>query len=139
MDGFRLFAGLPLLVLVAVAAAAGLGAVCRTAVDRGVVARVGLTSLPWATLAVNVLGSLLLGLALGWSTAAATESADTLERIIGTGFAGGLTTFSTFSFESFVMLREGRPRHATIYAALTIILGLAAVTVGIAAGSRLSG
>ncbi len=125
--------------LVGVAAGSGLGAVCRAAVDRGVVARVGPTRLPWATMTVNVLGSLLLGVVLGWSAAAGTESARTVELIIGTGFAGGLTTYSTFSFESFTLLREGRPRAALAYGALTIGLALAAVTLGIAMGSRITG
>ncbi len=125
--------------LFGVAAGAGIGAICRSAVDRGVVSRVGLTRLPWATLAVNVIGSLLLGVVLGWSAVAGTESAVTIELIVGTGFAGGLTTYSTFSFESFVLLREGRRRHALVYAALTIGLALAAVTLGIAAGSRFTG
>lgn len=115
------------------------GAVCRSAVDRGVVARVGLTRLPWATLAVNMFGSILLGVVLGWSAPAATASAQTIALIVGTGFAGGLTTFSTFSFEAFRLLREGRTRRALVYAALTIGLGLVAVTVGISVGSRLSG
>ncbi len=134
-----LMAELSSLHLVGVAAGAGLGAVCRSAVDRGVVARVGPTRLPWATLAVNVLGSLLLGIALGWSAAVATQEAATIELVIGTGFAGGLTTYSTFSFESFTLLREGRPRAALAYGALTVGLALAAVTLGIAAGGRLTG
>lgn len=134
-----MLAELSSLHLVGVALGAGLGAVCRAAVDRGVVARLGATRLPWATLAVNVLGSLLLGLALGWSAGAACESAATIELIVGTGFAGGLTTYSTFSNESFQLLREGKPRDAVGYGALTIGLALAALTFGIAVGSRLSG
>lgn len=126
--------------LVGVAIGAGLGAVCRAGVDRTVTHRVGLTRLPWATLAVNVVGSLILGLMLGWSEIVAVgaadeaESARTLELIIGVGFAGGLTTFSTFTWESWSLIRESRGRGLLVYAVLTIGLGLAAVALGMAVG-----
>jgi CrcB protein len=127
--------------LVGVALGAGLGAVCRAGLDRTVTHRVGLTRLPWATLAVNIIGSFILGFMLGWSqqvatgsSAAAAESARALEIIIGTGFAGGLTTFSTFSWESWSLIRESRGRGMLAYAAMTIGLGLAALALGMAIG-----
>ena len=127
--------------LVGVALGAGLGAVCRAGLDRTVTHRIGLTRLPWATLAVNVVGSFILGFVLGWSaqvpagaSVAQAESARTLELIIGIGFAGGLTTFSTFSWESWNLIRESRGRGVLVYAALTIVLGLVAVALGTAAG-----
>lgn len=120
--------------LLGVALGAGLGAVCRAATDRTVTARVGPTLLPWATLAVNVVGSLLLGFVLAWPWGAP----DTFRVVLGTGFAGGLTTFSTFSVESFQLIREGRPRGALAYAALTIGLGLAAVILGELLGTALA-
>jgi fluoride exporter len=129
--------------LVGVALGAGLGAVCRAGLDRTVVHRVGLTRLPWATLGVNVVGSLILGAMLGWSAGVATgpsasaESARTLELVVGIGFAGGLTTFSTFSWESWSLIREGRGRSMLAYATLTIGLGLAAVALGAAVGRAL--
>lgn len=130
--------------LVGVALGAGLGAVCRAGLDRTVTHRVGLTRLPWATLAVNIVGSLILGLVLGWSEQVATgpsaqqaESARTLEIIIGIGFAGGLTTFSTFSWESWSLIREGRTRGMLAYAALTVGFGLAALALGMAMGQVL--
>ena len=130
--------------LVGVALGAGLGAVCRAGLDRTVTHRVGLTRLPWATLAVNIVGSLILGLMLGWSEQVATgpsaqqaESARTLEIIIGIGFAGGLTTFSTFSWESWSLIREGRTRGMLAYAAMTVGLGLAALALGMAMGQVL--
>jgi CrcB protein len=122
--------------LIGVALGAGLGAVCRAAVDRTVVARFGPTRLPWATLAVNVVGSFVLGLLLALTAVTiaapgpAAESAETWRLVVGTGFAGGLTTFSTFSLESFLLLREGRPRGALSYAVLTVGLGMGAVILG---------
>jgi len=127
--------------LVGVALGAGLGAACRAGLDRTVTHRVGLTRLPWATLTVNVVGSFILGFVLGWSAQAAAgaaadqaDSARTLELIIGIGFAGGLTTFSTYSWESWNLIREGRGRGVLVYSALTIVLGLVAVALGTVAG-----
>jgi CrcB protein len=67
-------------------------------------------------------------------SATQAESARTLELIIGIGFAGGLTTFSTYSWESWNLIREGRGRGVLVYSALTIVLGLMAVALGTAAG-----
>jgi CrcB protein len=126
--------------LVGVALGAGVGAVCRGWLDRTVIRRHGLTLLPWATLSVNVLGSLILGAIIGWSAevialgGARADQAATVELVIGIGFAGGLTTFSTFSWESFTLVREGRPRSMLSYVALTIGLTLVAVVLGVAAG-----
>jgi CrcB protein len=134
--------GISDLHLLAVAVGAGLGAMCRAAVDRGMVARWGVLRLPYATLAVNVAGSFLLGVVLAWAAGppAGVEPGmvDTVRLAVGTGFCGGLTTFSTFSFESFLLLREQRHRAALAYAALTMVLAMAGVVVGEALGSALA-
>ena len=132
--------------LVGVAVGAGLGAICRGGLDANVIRRVGPTRLPWATLTVNVLGSLILGVVMGWSAAVVTASGATpgqaedalaIELIIGTGFAGGLTTFSTFSWESFRLANEGRPRGMLAYATVTIVATFAAVALGMSLGHLL--
>lgn len=127
--------------VLAVAVGAGLGAMVRAAVDRGMVARWGVLRLPYATLAVNVVGSFLLGVVLAWAAGPPpgvdAETARTVQLALGTGFCGGLTTFSTFSFEAFLLLREQRHRAALVYAALTIVLAMAAVVVGEALGAAL--
>lgn len=137
-----LLAEISRLHLVGVALGAGLGAMLRAAVDRLIVRRLGSTRLPWATLTVNVAGSLLLGFVLAldsFSLLAGTpqEAADaavTLHLVVGTGFSGGLTTFSTYSVESFLLLLDGRRRAAVGYAALTMGLGMAAVIAGTVVG-----
>jgi CrcB protein len=116
-----------------VAMGSGLGAVVRALADRRVTARFGATTLPWATLAVNVAGSLLLGLVLA-RTAGAGADGEAWRLVVGTGFCGGLTTFSTASVESWLLLRERRGRAALAYAVLTMALGLAAVALGTALG-----
>jgi CrcB protein len=130
--------------LIGVAVGAGLGAVCRGWLDRAVIRRHGLTLLPWATLTVNIVGSLILGGIMGWSAEvvapgnARADLATTLELVMGIGFAGGLTTFSTFSWESFTLVREGRTRSMLSYVALTIGLTLGAVVLGVAIGRALA-
>lgn len=133
--------------LIGVMVAAGMGAVCRGGLDRIVLARAGATRLPWATLAVNVIGSLVLGLVLGWSAGLAERAAvapQTLDRatvaelVVGIGFAGGLTTFSTFAWEAFRLVGEGRTRAMVAYAGLTVVLTLVAVWFGVVSGRALS-
>ena len=75
---------------------------------------------PWGTFLVNVVGSFLLGAFSG-----AALSADAL-ALLGTGFCGGLTTYSAFA----VQTHERGPRLGTTYAVLTIGLSLAACFAG---------
>jgi len=83
---------------------------------------------PWGTMAVNVLGSLALGFLMVWlqSTAATAE----VRGLITVGFLGSFTTFSTFSYETAVMLRDGEWWRAGGYTVGSIVLGLIAVGAG---------
>jgi len=76
---------------------------------------------PWATFAVNVAGSALLG----WVVAGHRHP-----RLLGTGFCGALTTFSTFQLELLRMADAGRPGLLALYAGASVAAGLLAVTVG---------
>lgn len=102
---------------------AAVGAPSRWALDRFIQTRHP-SAFPWGTFTVNVLGSLLLGLVLG-AAAPASQVA-----LIGTGFCGGFTTFSTFSFETVRMAEEGRSRRAAVYVAASLLVGLAAASAG---------
>ena len=83
---------------------------------------------PWGTLAVNVLGSLLLGLVLGLAASGAA-SAEVL-TLVGTGFCGALTTYSTFSFETVRLLEDGAFAAAVGNVLLSILGGLGAGVLG---------
>ena len=83
----------------------------------------------WGTLAVNVAGSFVLGLVVG---AAPTDAATAL---LGTGFCGGLTTYSAFAVQTRDRTRDSGPAAGTAYAAATIVLALAACAFGFAVGS----
>jgi CrcB protein len=83
---------------------------------------------PWGTLAINVLGSLLIGLGSVW-----IESSEV--RFFGlAGFCGGFTTFSTFSMEAWLLLQKGEWSSAGFYMAASITLCVAAVIAGAATG-----
>lgn len=71
-------------------------------------------SFPFGTLFVNVTGSLLLGAFLRWSVGR-LESGDGLLLLVGTGFFGAYTTYSTFAVESITMLRSGAFGSAALY------------------------
>lgn len=102
----------------------------------GVLARFGISrltlhheSLLWATVGINIAGSFLLGLL----TAEAWFSRDVREGI-GVGFLGGFTTFSTFSVQIVLEVEAGRPGRAMIYAAVSVLGGIAAAASGFALG-----
>jgi CrcB protein len=112
----------PLLAL-AVIAAGALGAL-----GRYLVGRAGATAAwPWPVLLVNVVGSLVAGVAFHTD----------LALIVAVGFAGGLTTFSTFSVETVHLVREGRWRAAAASVALNVAVGVAAAALGLIVGAAL--
>ncbi|HWH97328.1 MAG TPA: CrcB family protein [Pseudolysinimonas sp.] len=113
----------PLLAL-AVVVAGALGAVIRYLI--GHVGRKA--SWPWPVLLVNVAGSLIAGIAIHTD----------LALVVVTGFAGGLTTFSTFSVETVQLAGKGRGRTAILNVGTNLALGLAAATAGWFVGAALS-
>ncbi|MFE6967806.1 fluoride efflux transporter CrcB [Isoptericola sp. NPDC057653] len=121
--------------LLVVALAGGLGAAARFVVDGAVRARTPGAAFPWATVVVNVSGSLVIGLVTGVLLGAGEP--DRLEPwrlAVATGFCGGYTTFSTAMVETVRLARSGRTRLALANALGTMALTLAAVALGIALG-----
>lgn len=86
--------------------------------------------IPYGTLIVNIAGSLILGMVLGWAfkNNALNNPAN---LILGVGFCGGFTTFSTFSFENYSLLRSGDYLTFSLYFFGSIILGILAILIGI--------
>ena len=83
---------------------------------------------PWGTLLVNVFGCLLIG---GLLTISARQAWDLSGKLLlVTGFCGGFTTFSTFSYEVLLLLREGRSGGALLYIVLSLGVGLMATGLG---------
>lgn len=90
---------------------------------------------PLGTLTVNVLGSLLLG--FGMQAMEALPVSAAVRTMITIGFLGSFTTFSTFSYETVALLRDGDWWRAVLYTGLSLALGLLAIIVGFAAASIL--
>ena len=118
------------MIALAVMAAGALGAVTRFVVDGAVKWRWP-TITPWGTFVINVTGSALLGVLAG--LVLFHGAPHELQAILGTGFCGGYTTFSTASFEV-VLLAEDRQRLvAGGYAVITLLASVAACAAGMAA------
>lgn len=120
--------------VLAVAAGGAVGAVLRylatLAITRGAFA-----GLPWATLAVNVVGCFLIGL-LATLFAGPWLARETLRVGVLVGILGGLTTFSTFGFEAVSMIGHGRVGTAIAYVVASNAAGLAAVWLGFRLAAR---
>ncbi|HEY8767969.1 MAG TPA: fluoride efflux transporter CrcB [Dehalococcoidia bacterium] len=113
---------------IAVAIGGALGAVTRYLVAVRLYGALGI-GFPWGTLAVNVAGSLMLGVILALVEERGTFSPE-VRTGITVGFIGGLTTFSTFVYEDWQFFRDGDPLRACFYVGISLVLGLAAFTIG---------
>jgi CrcB protein len=112
-----------------VALGGAIGSVARYALTVLIQSR-QLSPFPAATLAINVTGSLLLGfLARFFAESAASAE---VRLLLMTGFCGGYTTFSTFSYETVRLVEDGDYRRATLYAVSSVILSLAGTFGGFA-------
>lgn len=118
--------------VIAVAAGGAAGSVLRYAVAQWVVGRFGPT-VPWHTLIVNVTGAFLLGMLMALATERGTVS-EPWRLLLGVGLLGGYTTFSTFAFESVELFAEHAPVLGVAYALGSVIAGVLAAWLGIAAG-----
>lgn len=88
---------------------------------------------PWHTFAVNVAGSLILGVVLALVPA---DDPRHLRPLLAVGFCGGLTTFSTFGYETVALLQARAYGTAAAYAGGSFVLALAAVVIGTWIGAR---
>ena len=117
-----------------VALGGGAGALARYQLGRAMSAWLGsqmMTFFPWATLAVNTIGSVLMGLLAGWLVRSAPENAAQLRLLLGVGLLGGFTTFSAFSLELAMLVQRGQVALAGLYIMLSIGLGVTGMLFGL--------
>jgi CrcB protein len=106
----------------------GLGAMARHAAGRAGLALLG-PGFPWWTLAVNVSGSLAIGLMAGLFSA--YETGHFARLLLVTGFLGGFTTFSAFSLDALTLWERGEPMQAGLYVLGSVTLSLIAAALGL--------
>ncbi|WP_433293641.1 fluoride efflux transporter CrcB [Actinoplanes sp. CA-030573] len=107
-----------------VALGAAVGAPLRYLTDRTIQSRHE-SAFPWGTLTVNVAGSFLLGLLVGLPAAAPWTA------LLGTGFCGALTTYSTFSYETLRLTQSNNTFYAAMNVLASLVAGLGAAGLGI--------
>ena len=120
--------------ILSVAVGGALGAVARYGIG-GWFQQATRSDFPWGTMLVNVTGSLLLGFLMVWlrATTASVEA----RTLLTVGVLGGYTTFSTLTYETVAMFQEGEWRRAGFYALGSLVLGLVALIMGMAAADAL--
>lgn len=121
----------------AIALGAAVGGVSRYYLASSLQQRFG-AAFPWGTLVVNVTGSLLLGFLVRYALASPAVSAE-LRALLTTGFCGGYTTFSTFSYETVALIEEGRYERAGAYVLASVVLSLLATVCGFMLARQLLG
>jgi len=110
---------------------AGIGGVLRHLVNLGCARAFG-TSFPYGTLAVNVVGSLAMGLIAGWFVFRSAGAPPALRLFLTTGLLGGFTTFSAFSIDVAFLWERDALGLAALYVAASVGLSILACFAGLA-------
>ena len=112
-----------------------IGGIARFLLSSAIQQRVA-GSFPVGTLVVNISGSLLLGFLLRYTLSTPAVSAE-VRAMLTTGFCGGYTTFSTYSYETAALLEDGDYRRASVYIALSVTAALVGMFLGLAGAREL--
>ncbi|RSN22982.1 fluoride efflux transporter CrcB [Streptomyces sp. WAC 05977] len=116
------------MTLAFVALGGGFGAIVRFLTDLRMRAWRG-TAFPWGTLVVNIAGSLILGVLTGWALHGGQPGG--VRSLLAVGFCGGLTTFSTFGYETLRLFTEKTRARAVVNAVVTMAAGIGAAAAGL--------
>lgn len=115
----------------AVALGGAAGAVSRFGVGRWMAPHAAV-AFPWHTFAINLLGCFALGVVIRWLPADAPEA----RALLATGFCGGFTTFSTFGYETLLLVQGRMYGVAAGYVVGSVLLGVLATAAGVWLGAR---
>ena len=124
------------LIWAAVGIGGAIGAMARYGVG-AVSLRILGPNLPWGTLTVNVVGSAAMGLFIAWLASKEPHSS-VVRAFVATGILGGFTTFSAFALDAVTLYRDRPLAVAGAYVATSVILSIAGLFGGLAAGRALS-
>lgn len=112
----------------AIALGAALGGVSRYYLGSAMQQRFGI-AFPWGTLLINIAGSLLLGFIIRYALMTPGMTAE-IRALLTTGFCGGFTTFSAFSYETAALLEDGLYERAGAYMLGSVVLAVGATFCG---------
>lgn len=104
----------------------------------GFIQRLSGGTFPTGTLIINITGSFLVGLFYRYASESVAITPE-MRAFLTIGFCGSYTTFSSFSYETIRLIEDGETARALTYVGLSIVISLAAVALGIAAGRELLG
>lgn len=113
------------MTMLLIALGAAVGAPARYLTDRAIQSRHE-TVFPWGTLTVNIVASLILGAVTGAGTHLNPEVA----VLVGTGFCGALSTYSTFGYETLRLAADGARFYAAASIAVSLVAGIGAAAFG---------
>lgn len=119
-------------ILICIFLGGGTGSVLRYCVQMVLHERIVPYTFPWATFTVNIFGGFLIG--LFYTLSARFNLSTDMRMLLTTGLCGGFTTFSTFSNDGLIMIKQGFYGMFVLYALSSIVLGIAAVFAGGAFG-----
>lgn len=108
---------------------AGIGGVLRHVTNAIVLSAMG-SSFPYGILAVNIIGSTLMGLVAGWF-AFHGEASSEMKLFLATGILGGFTTFSAFSLDTALLLERGETTLAATYVVASVALSVLGLFAGL--------
>lgn len=117
---------------------AGIGGALRHGINLGCARYCGI-SFPWGTLTVNIVGSFLMGLLVGWlAFKDGANWSQHLRLFLATGVLGGFTTFSAFSLDAILVWERGQSGVALTYVIASVVLALGGLLAGLGAVRALS-
>ncbi|MGV8955852.1 MAG: fluoride efflux transporter CrcB [Cypionkella sp.] len=108
----------------------GLGAMCRYGLSV-LIGRLWGSGFPLATLLINILGSLAMGLLVGWLAKAMPSWAAEGRLFLAVGVLGGFTTFSSFSLDTITLIERGEVGQAGLYAVLSVVVSVVCLYLGL--------